>query len=488
MSRSACRASHRTHAIAQHMMSTSSSADPSESPVLFKSNLAVRMYILNRPSKLNALNEPMLSLLHPKIEEWSASDLCGTIVGAGVGRAFCAGGDVESVINDAADPATRPRAIDFFKREFELDYILAVLQKPYVTILDGHTLGGGAGLAAHAHFRIATENTTFAMPETKIGYCPDVGGSYFLSRMDGEIGTYLALTSHQLKGRAVFELGFATHYVPSRRIPMLLDRLAVLENAHPSVIDSTIEEFSSERQPDEAPKSFTGNKRDALDFAFRHDQVEEIFKDLESFVNHKDAAISQWAAETITILNLRSPTSLKVALKAIRKGKNMTLLEALDMELKIATAYCNGASPDFFAGVRAVVVEKSPGRPPWSPTSLNEVSDEIVSRFFDPTSPYLNLVPTLMIPADSSIATRKPMKYALPTEDEIGSLVRGSHTSGGGTGLRLDELVSKFNDLRQGKLGVKEKVLEVANRKCEVVDNGDGNFVWLKWKHSPNRP
>lgn len=121
---------------------------------------------------------------------------------------------------------------------------------------------------------------------------------------------------------------------------MLLDRLAVLENAHPSVIDSTIEEFSSERQPDEAPKSFTGNKRDALDFAFRHDQVEEIFKDLESFVNHKDAAISQWAAETITILNLRSPTSLKVALKAIRKGKNMTLLEALDMELKIATAYC----------------------------------------------------------------------------------------------------------------------------------------------------
>jgi 3-hydroxyisobutyryl-CoA hydrolase len=136
------------------------------------------------------------------------------------------------------------------------------------------------------------------------------------------------------------ELGFATHFIPSRRIPILLDRLAVLENAHPSVIDNTIEEFSSERQLDEAPTPFTGVKRDALDFAFRHNRVEDIFADLESFVTHKDTAISQWAAETIATLNLRSPTSLKVALKAIRKGKNMTLLEALEMELKIATAYC----------------------------------------------------------------------------------------------------------------------------------------------------
>jgi len=106
------------------------------------------------------------------------------------------------------------------------------------------------------------------------------------------------------------------------------------------VIDHTIEEFSSERQPDDAPTPFTGKQRDALDFAFRHDRVEEIVEDLESLVHHKDAAISRWAAETIATLNLRSPTSLKVALKALRKGKNMTLLEALDMELKIATAYC----------------------------------------------------------------------------------------------------------------------------------------------------
>jgi 3-hydroxyisobutyryl-CoA hydrolase len=138
----------------------------------------------------------------------------------------------------------------------------------------------------------------------------------------------------------ISELGFATHYIPSRRIPILLSRLAVLENVHPSVIDQTIEEFSSERQPDEPPTPFIGSTRDALDIAFRHDRVEDIIEDLESFVNHKDGDISRWATETIATLNLRSPTSLKVALKAIRNGKKMTLLEALNMELKIATAYC----------------------------------------------------------------------------------------------------------------------------------------------------
>lgn len=116
--------------------------------------------------------------------------------------------------------------------------------------------------------------------------------------------------------------------------------MAALEGAHVSVIDKTIEEFSSERQPDEPPVPFSGAKRDALDFAFRHNKVESILEDLEVFSTHEDLSISSWAAETLKTLNLRSPTSLKVALMAIRKGKGMTLLEALDMELKIATAYC----------------------------------------------------------------------------------------------------------------------------------------------------
>ncbi|RDB21423.1 3-hydroxyisobutyryl-CoA hydrolase, mitochondrial [Hypsizygus marmoreus] len=487
MSCGSIRASLRTRALAQQFM-MSTSAPKTEPPVLFESNLALRTYILNRPLKLNALDEHMLTLLRPKIEEWNASELCGTIVGTGVGRAFCAGGDVENVVEKALNPETRSHAVDFFKREFEMDYFLATLRKPYVAILDGHTLGGGFGLAAHAPFRIATENTVFGMPETKIGYSPDVGASYFLSRMDGELGTYLGLTGNFLRGRAVFEHGFATHYIPAQRIPVLLDRLAGLENVHVSVIDRTIEEFSQERLPEESPAPFIGDKRDALDFAFRHDRAEKIFDDLKALTSHKNLSIAQWATETLATLRMRSPTSLKVALKAIRAGKSLTLLEAFNMELKIAAAFCNGASPDFATGVHAVLVEKAKGRPQWSPSELEDVSDEMVSRFFAPTSPYLASAPTLSIPEHVSAVTSRPMKYALPTEDEIGSLVRGSHSAGGGSGISLEELLAKFNDLRQGKMGVKEKVLEVARRKCEVTDNADGNFVWLKWKHSLRQP
>ncbi|KAG5645083.1 hypothetical protein DXG03_007174 [Asterophora parasitica] len=349
------------------------------------------------------------------------------------------------------------------------------------------------------------------MPETKIGYFPDVGASYFMSRLDGELGTYLALTGETLKGRHVFESGFATHYVPSRRIPILLDRLSALENAHATVINSTVEEFTAERLPEEPPLAFVSDVRDALDYAFRHNKVENIIADLESLKGHASPAIAQWAEQVLASLHLRSPTSLKVALKAIRLGKSMTLLEALEMELKIATAYCvsnspmmivsvpedntreyqNLATPDFATGVRAVLGKEKQKRDtllPWSPSKLEEVSDEIVSRFFAPTSSYLSSAPSLLIPEHpKSDATHKPMKYALPTEDEIGTMVRGSHSAGGGTGVSLDELVSSFEGIRNGKVGVKEKVLEVARRKCEVKDNGgDGNFIW--WKHQLNRP
>ncbi|KAF9052830.1 3-hydroxyisobutyryl-CoA hydrolase [Panaeolus papilionaceus] len=486
MSRTAVRvASRRTNAIARQM-SSQSSVQVEEPTVKFESNASLRTYILNRPSKLNALDEQMLSLLRPKIEEWSSSELCGTIVGRGVGRAFCAGGDVASVIKNASNPETRSQAFEYFKREFEMDYILASLKKPYVAILDGVTMGGGVGLAANARIRIATENTVFAMPETKIGYCPDVGASYFLSRMDGQIGTYLALTSDSLKGRAVFEHGFATHYLPSRRIPMLLDRLAELNDPHPNLLNRVVEEFSAEWDASEPPAPFTGIRRVALDHAFRHDNVESIFADLERFSAADDATVKDWAAKTLEMLRLRSPTSLKVALEAIRRGKQLTLLEALDMELKIGTAFCNGASSDFITGVEAVLVKKIKEKPEWSPASLEEVSPEIVNRFFDPKSPYLSAAPKLDIPADLQTGTsRNPMMYALPTEAEISALVTGSHASGGDMGMRVEELLARFDEMREGKIGVKEKVLEVVQRRCELTDNADGNYVWLKWKRGP---
>ncbi|KAJ7749541.1 3-hydroxyisobutyryl-CoA hydrolase [Mycena maculata] len=452
--------------------------------VRFESTLGLRTFILNRSKKLNALDDEMLNLLRPKIEEWDNAELASVIAGVGTGRAFCAGGDVESVVKSAADEETRHKALSFFKREFDLDLLLASLRKPYVAILDGHTMGGGVGLAAGAPFRIATENTVFSMPETKIGYCPDVGSSYFMSRLDGQLGTYLALTADTLKGRAVFEHGFATHYIPARRIPMLLDRLSNLETTDKTTIDRTLEELCSEREQEEPPTPFIKEKRAALDYAFRHDRVERIFTDLELFSTNSDPTISQWALETLAALRLRSPTSLKVALRAIRLGKTQTLTEAMNMELKIATAFCNGASPDFATGVTAVLVTKTKERPDWKPSSLEEVTNEIVDRFFSLHSPFLKNAPIVgdEIGVDRGPSERTQLRYTLPTEDDIRDVITGADPNSGDMGYTLDDLLEYYHDSRAGKIGVDEKVLEVVRRKTTVVDNEDGNFVWLRWK------
>ncbi|KAL0946804.1 hypothetical protein HGRIS_012975 [Hohenbuehelia grisea] len=476
-------ATRRTQAVARQLMSTQAPTAASEEvPVVFESKLAVRRYILNRPDKLNALNTPMLELMLPKIEEWNNSDLCGVIVGTGAGRAFCAGGDVAGVVSNAADSNTRHLAVEFFQKEFDLDYFLATLKKPYIAILDGHTMGGGVGLSVHAPFRVATEKTIYSMPETKIGYFPDVGASYFLSKLDGQLGTYLSLTGALVSGRDVFDLGLATHFIPSRRVPMLLDQLSTMENPTQDGINEAIEELSAERESTETPLRLAGPVRAALDTAFSHNAVEKIFKDLETFAIDAEPVVREWAAETLSALQLRSPTSLKVALEAIRRGKSLALVDALNMELRIATAFCSGASPDFATGVKAVLVEKTKARPSWSPNNLDAVTPAIVSKFFDARSPFLQSAPRIAVSQGSS--TVRPMQYALPSEETIGAMVRGSHSKGGNTSMKLDELLAKFEDLCGGKKGVKEKVIEVAHRRCNVVDNSDGNFVWLKWKQS----
>ncbi|KAI0690588.1 3-hydroxyisobutyryl-coenzyme A hydrolase [Cytidiella melzeri] len=489
-------AAQRTRAISQHMSASTkashgtpsahSSAD--EPPVLFETVGQVKKYTLNRPNKLNSLDAPMLNLLRPYVEEWSQSRISKILVGTGVGRAFCAGGDVASVVEAASSEETRPHALDFFKREFELDYLLAAVPQPYVAVMDGITMGGGVGLAVNGNFRIATENTLFAMPETKIGYCPDVGASFFLSRVDGEVGTYLALTGESIKGRDVFELGFATHFVPSRRIPALLERLSSLDRPLNDLIDATIEEASQEREAHEPPCSITGTKRLALDQAFRHNQVEKIFDELKKIAEeHEEPAIRSWAVNTIEILELRSPTSLKVALEAVRRGKGMTLHQALQMELNIATAYCSQASPDFATGVSAVLFERIKGRPAWSPATLQEVNDaDILGNFFQKFSPENSTAPSIALSDDSHLEPSKtgsPMLFALPTEEEIRKLVVGSHNTSGGTSLTKDELVQKLDRARRGKMGVREKVLEVVSRRCVEEEDKASGTKYLRWKN-----
>ncbi|KAA1469386.1 ClpP/crotonase [Dentipellis sp. KUC8613] len=476
------RAASRVGAIARHMASAPPPPPPEEPKVLFEENLALRRFILNRDKKMNALDGGMLDSIGKKVEHWNKSDLAGVIVGSGNGRAFCAGGDVADVVLKATSEETRKEAIDYFRLEFGVDYTLACLRKPYVAVMDGLTFGGGAGLAAPALFRVATEKTAFSMPETKIGYFPDVGASYFLSRLDGELGTYLALTGEPLSGRATFEHGFATHFISSHRVPILLERLAALEDPTLAQIDSVLEELYFEREPTDPATPLIGAIRVALDSAFAHNSVEEIIKALEGHAAGGNADVIPWAKNTLASLNKVSPTSLRVALLAIRKAKTMNLLDVLKMEASIAAAFCSGATPDFQTGVTTVIVKKiRDERPEWSPSTLSEVNAaEIEAKFFK-NAPQTSLI----LPEELQEAHTIPShftRFALPTEEEIGKVVKGEHPTSDGEALTAEEVVAKFESLRRGKHGVSAKVREVLARRCVAEGKGE-EAQYLRWKH-----
>ncbi|KAI0032817.1 3-hydroxyisobutyryl-coenzyme A hydrolase [Vararia minispora EC-137] len=466
-------AASRAGAIARHMATSSASPprpDDKESPVTFSEKFSLRQFTLNRPQKLNTLDMHMLELLSPVLAYWEQAELPSVIMGTGSGRAFCAGGDVAVITENLDNAAGRENAIRFFQREFGLDYFLALLSTPYVAVMDGITFGGGFGLAAAAAFRVATEKTLVAMPETKIGYFPDVGASYYLSRLDGEI----------VSGRTAFELGLATHYIPSNRISILSDRLAMVEKVSFEHVNNALNELHGEREPSDPPSRFLGAIRNALDDAFSQRDVQGIIDRLNLYgsgeVSGSSAEVVRWAKDTLNMLEDRSPTSLKVALKAVRKGKTMSLLEAFDMEMGMASVYCTGSVPDFKTGVSTVIREKLRTRPAWTPSTLADVPDvDIEKTFFEVAgAKRLQLeYPPFVVDRQP----RDPMAYALPTEERIRRLVKGEDKKSTGTALTLEELLKEVDNLTGFKPGTRDKVLETIDRKC-VLDEG----VYLRWK------
>ncbi|KAL8964613.1 MAG: hypothetical protein Q9183_004332, partial [Haloplaca sp. 2 TL-2023] len=249
-------------------------------------------------------------------------------------------------------------------------------------------MGGGVGLSVHAPIRIATENTVFAMPETGIGFFPDVGGSFFLPRLEGHIGTYLALTSSQLKGVQNLYAGTATHYIDSSVLGNLTSRLSELVfkdydnlRARLKIIDRTIEEFNTGLPHDEPPQ-IAGNSRLAIDHCFRYDTVEQIISALEKERDSPGAPqqIKDWTVQTLKTLSEKSPTSLKVALRACRLGKNWNTSETFQREYHIAANFMK--HPDFVNGVSSRLIHKPPTKAEWSPAKLEDVTNEQIDAFF----------------------------------------------------------------------------------------------------------
>ncbi len=334
-----------------------------DSEVLFELRGGVATVTLNRPEALNALTLAMVRSLDARLADCAADAAVRVIVIQGAGeRAFCAGGDVRALYEAGLSGGDLPAV--FYRREYALNHRIHGLEKPYVALLDGITMGGGVGVSVHGSHRVATERTLFAMPETGIGLFPDVGGSYFLPRLPGAIGMYLALTGARLAAADCLYAGIATHCVAGARLDELRDALT-----RDGDVDRALRRLHQD--PGAAPLAA---HRDAIDRCFAAASVAEIIAALE-------AERTDWAAKQLEVLGAKSPTSLKVTVRQIRAGAGIGFAEVMRMEYRLTQACMAGH--DFYEGVRAAVIDKD-RKPKWRPARLDQVTEAAVDAYFAP--------------------------------------------------------------------------------------------------------
>lgn len=319
---------------------------------------------LNRPQALNALTHAMVEAVAAALDRWEHDPAVAAVVITGAGeRGLCAGGDIRSIHEDAKAGGRASAA--FWRDEYRLNARIARYPKPYVALMDGIVMGGGVGISAHGSVRIVTERSKVAMPETGIGFVPDVGGTYLLALAPGELGTHLALTGAVVGAGDALLCGLADHFVPQADLPAFL---AGLRTEPPAQV--------LHRHVREAPLGVLDANRTWIDHCYAADTVEEILERLLA----SDAPAAGEAAATILG---RSPTALKVTLAALRRARRLGPLErVLEQEYRISCAALS--SPDLVEGIRAQVIDKDRA-PRWSPGTLVEVTDADVARYFAPT-------------------------------------------------------------------------------------------------------
>lgn len=416
----------------------------------------------------------MIEKIFPRMIEWEKSDMANVVVLKGAGeKALCAGGDVTALaeMNKNSTEGWKSSA-QYFAEEYKLDHYIATYKKPYVAFMDGITMGGGVGLSIHAPFRIATEKTVFAMPETTIGFFPDVGASFFLRRMDGAVGTYLALTSERLTGPNVYYAGIATHYIHSSSLPDLENRLAEItfkdEDDHHrrlELINATLEEFAT-GLPFDQPIQIQGKIRKAIDRCFSKETVSEIYQALQAEVENEkqDDIVKEWAAKQIETLKKRSPTALHVTARQMRAVDTQAwdIAETFKKEHHVATEFMK--HPDFTEGVTALLVNKKP--PVWKDVAADAKPSDVTEPFFK-----FDKENELKLFDDSRTYREYPHTWiGVPSEREVEKLVRsGSFTK--------SEVMDKFVQSRNGRQGVAEVVKEILERKTKKVHGGGREWV-----------
>ncbi len=333
--------------------------------VLIRTDGAAGVLSLNRPKALHALTLEMCHAMSAALAGWSANHAVkAVILDHAEGRGFCAGGDIaflrNSALNDGGVSGRR-----FFHDEYQLNHQLFTYAKPVVAFMDGITMGGGVGISQPAKYRVATENTRFAMPETGIGLFPDVGGGWYLSRLQGRLGQFLALTGARLDGAECLWTGLATHYLPHAALAEAKERIA--HGHDPGGVLAALSEHPPEAR-------IAGNAA-TIRKHFASDRYEEILASLE-------ADNSEWAAKELATLSTKSPQTCKVALRQLSTSAKLTdFADNMRMEYRIASRVL--VRPDFAEGVRAVITDKT-NDPKWNPATPEGVSEELLDAIFAP--------------------------------------------------------------------------------------------------------
>jgi len=319
---------------------------------------------LNRPKAIHALTTRMCEVMSEALLNWRADPaVLAIIIDHAEGRGFCAGGDVVMLWRSGGGDAEDAK--HFFFAEYRLNHLLFTYPKPTIAIMDGITMGGGVGISLPCKFRIATENTRFAMPETSIGLFPDVGGGWYLPRLPGQVGEFMALTGARLDGAECHYLGLATHYVPQASLPDLVERISTSPRLNGAIGNFAVT----------PPDAKIAENLPAITRCFSSYRLEDVLTALK-------ADESEWAATELMTLGTKSPLSCKVSLRLMEEGASRASFED-EMRAEYALAGRVVRTHDFHEGVRALLIDKD-NNPQWDPATPEEVDEEMLDVLFAP--------------------------------------------------------------------------------------------------------
>ncbi|KAI5966278.1 EHD3 [Candida pseudojiufengensis] len=471
-------------------ISSNPTAGAEEPVVLHSSKNHARFITLNRVRKLNSLNTEMIELITPDLLNYAKEPVNNvTILTSNSPKALCAGGDVAECANQIVK-GNPGYGADFFDKEYNLNYIISTLPKPYISLMDGITFGGGVGLSVHAPFRVATEKTKLAMPEMDIGFFPDVGTTFFLPRLDNKLGYYTALTGTILNGLDAYFTGFATHYIKSEKIPHLINRLANLQppeiegeislikgnNQYFQQVNTILNEFSEKQLPNDYKYFLSDDDIDLIEKAFSQNNINEVLE----FLKKDD---SPFAQKTLKTLLQKPRSSLAIGFELMNQGLKNTIKEQFELEM-IAATNIQRLPPkenDFAKGVIHKLVDKikDPFYPQWNDPKT--VTPEFVKNILTANEDTLKLLSSPLIKKWFGLDYNDyPLNFGLPKNKEVAKYIEGSDGSNRTYLPTPAEVFKHFKTKTDDKLGVDLKIKQILDLHGETAKYDNKYVTWKK--------